>query len=464
MKTAFFSWVCFGPAVALILSSSMGCAEVQAADPGGAAGGGGAGGTVGTACTTDAECPARSPICGVEGSCRGCVSATECSSKDTSFPICADDGRCVECFDNNDCNEPNSPVCDATTLVCRGCDLHSECDSEVCDIGTGACVGEASVVYASPTGSGSTCNRAFPCSFLPDAVNLAGGAKPYLRLLPGQYTQRLTLANKEVTVVGEGATLNLTALGGTEPGVLITGTVDVAIDGLTVTNLSTGSGLSCDTSGRITVHRSSFERHDGDGINCSNLTMTESNVSDNGGLGIVTFGGGAMIERSTIARNFGGGISGEGLIRNNLIIGNSNLSNYQGAIRVSSGATTTITYNTIVGNFVNENFIGIIGCAADTIVSSNIIFDNEFPGTEDQTLISCMDTRNNLSDADILSTGTGNIVGDPMFTNAAAGDYSLVQGSPAIDGGEAASAPGADFNGSARPSGAGPDIGAIESN
>jgi hypothetical protein len=299
---------------------------------------------------------------------------------------------------------------------------------------------------------------------LPDAVNLAGGAKPYLRLLPGQYTQRLTLANKAVTVVGEGATLNLTALGGTDPGVLITGAFDVTIDGLTVTNLSTGSGLTCDTSGRVTIHRSSIDHHDGVGIDCSNLTMSESNVSDNGGLGIVTFGGGAVIERSTIARNFGGGISGEGLIRNNLIIGNSNLSNYQGAIRVSGGATTTITYNTIVGNFVNENFIGIVGCASDTIVSSNIIFDNEFPGTEDQTLISCTNTRNNLSDADILSTGTGNIVGDPMFTNAAAGDYSVMQGSPAVDGGEVAVAPHVDFNGSARPIGAGPDVGAIESN
>ena len=237
MKTPSFPWLCTCAALALFLACPTGCAEVQAVDPGGS---GGSGGTSGNACTGDAECSESSPICGVEGNCRSCVSATECVDKDMSFPICAETGRCVECLDNNDCTEPNSPVCDAASLLCRACDLHSECDSEVCDIGTGACVAEASVVYASPSGSGSMCNRSFPCSFLPDAVNLVGGTKPYLRLLPGQYTQRLTIDNKAVTVVGEGATLNLTDASGTEPGVLILGNDDVVIDGLTVTNLSTG--------------------------------------------------------------------------------------------------------------------------------------------------------------------------------------------------------------------------------
>lgn len=462
MKTVSFRWLCCGAALALMLTSPMGCADVQTVDPGGS---GGSGGANGTECATDAECSASTPICAVEGVCRTCVSATECNAKNAAVPICADNGRCVECFDSNDCTEPNSPFCDEATLLCRACELHSECDSEVCEVGTGVCVAEASVVYASPSGSGSMCNRSFPCSFLPDAVDLVSSTKPYLRLLPGQYTRRLTIANKEATVVGEGATLNLTASSGIEPGVLITGSNDVVIDGLTVTNLSTGSGLVCDTSGHVTVHRSSFDRHDGDGINCANLTVTESNVSDNGERGIVASGDGVVIERNTIARNFGGGIGGAGLIRNNLILGNSDPGNYHGAIRVSGAGTTTISYNTIVGNFVNENFIGIIGCASDTIVSSNIIFGNEFPASgDDQTLIGCTDTKNNLSDVDIASTGTGNIIGDPMFSNAASGDYSLAEGSPAVDQGEIAAAPEVDFNGDTRPSGSGPDIGALESN
>ena len=183
-----------------------------------------------------------------------------------------------------------------------------------------------------------------------------------------------------------------------------------------------------------------------------------------GGLGIETFDTSAVIERSTIAGNFGGGIRGGGLIRNNLIIDNSNTGEYQGAIRVNGGDITTISYNTIVGNSVNENFIGIIGCASGTIVSSNIIFGSQFPaGGDGQTLIGCSDTKNNLSDVDITSTGTGNIIGDPMFADAEAGDYSLSEGSAAIDAGEVAAAPEVDVNGDPRPSGAGPDIGAIES-
>ena len=51
---------------------------------------------------------------------------------------------------------------------------------------------------------------------------------------------------------------------------------------------------------------------------------------------------------------------------------------------------------------------------------------------------------------------------DALFVNRAAGDYHLAAGSAAIDRGTAAGAPAVDFEGQARPSGAGYDIGADE--
>jgi len=58
--------------------------------------------------------------------------------------------------------------------------------------------------------------------------------------------------------------------------------------------------------------------------------------------------------------------------------------------------------------------------------------------------------------------GSDYVEGDPMFVNAAGADFHLQENSPAIDQGSPADAPGDDFEGHARPYGAGYDIGADE--
>lgn len=75
---------------------------------------------------------------------------------------------------------------------------------------------------------------------------------------------------------------------------------------------------------------------------------------------------------------------------------------------------------------------------------------------------------NNLSfpykTGDYNTKGSSEVVSDPLFTDAAAGDYRLKSGSPAIDTGTSTVNPhlAADYNGLSRPQGKAYDIGAFE--
>ena len=66
-------------------------------------------------------------------------------------------------------------------------------------------------------------------------------------------------------------------------------------------------------------------------------------------------------------------------------------------------------------------------------------------------------------DAGVISEGAGNVAGDPLFADAANGDFHLRAGSPAIDAGAALDlALPTDLDGSARVQGGAPDLGAFE--
>jgi len=54
------------------------------------------------------------------------------------------------------------------------------------------------------------------------------------------------------------------------------------------------------------------------------------------------------------------------------------------------------------------------------------------------------------------------VFSNPLFVDPAAGDYHLQIGSPMIDRGTSAGAPSTDYDGQARPTGEGVDIGADE--
>lgn len=424
------------------------------------------------ACTDSSQCSDTTPICSpAEGTCQACSTGDECAARGAETPFCAADGRCGACGVDADCADPASPVCDAQTLTCRGCEAHGECASTVCDIAASACVDPSQIVYAVGGGSfADDCGtQELPCATLDDAVRQVTFDRSYLRLT-GMFSSRLTLPVGRFRVIGEGATLDLTPINfDTTAGITVNPDAQVVIDGLRVTNLSVAGGISCE-SAQLTLRRVTVDSNEGTGVFANNcpLVIEESRITGNSQRGVEAFasgsGGNLVIERSLIADNYTGGIFSSVsplLIRNNLILRNSNVSEYHGAIRLNSnGANSFITYNTIVGNRVNENYIGIIACGS-AVLSSNIIWGNEFPGDVDQTIIGCEEVRNNLSDS-TLEDRPQNHLGDPAFASAPDDDYRLMPGSPAIDLGDPDLANLLDYAGNRRPQGAGPDIGALE--
>jgi hypothetical protein len=69
---------------------------------------------------------------------------------------------------------------------------------------------------------------------------------------------------------------------------------------------------------------------------------------------------------------------------------------------------------------------------------------------------------NGTVNATMPTTNNNNLTTDPMFENAAGGDFRLKLGSPAINSGTATKAPATDIKGTARPQGSGYDRGAYE--
>ena len=135
-----------------------------------------------------------------------------------------------------------------------------------------------------------------------------------------------------------------------------------------------------------------------------------------------------------------------GLITNNTLVGGS-------GIFLQGGSAATIA-----NNVVAFGVQGIIASAAPGLVlRSNLVFGNSRFG-QDTNYIGVPDP-----------TGTdGNLSADPLFVDRSAGNFHLSCRSPAVDAGDAASAPRVDGDGDARPFDAHgngvalPDIGADE--
>lgn len=243
------------------------------------------------------------------------------------------------------------------------------------------------------------------------------------------------------------------------------------------------NGFDISTSGRLGFYSAgSFGRI----YNCLvHDIMVSGGISGSGGAGIDVLGSNWVIH-DNIVRNVDAALTTDHRVQGIYIAGadanvyNNLILNVVGqGINSWHGATRAI----IVNNTISNAGIGILIGSGDSgqlpngsqnnYVANNILVNNRRAGIVEGGKTSLNTYVNNLFYNNPRNTefiGSGNVVSDmitanPSFVNYQAngtGDYRVQATSPAIDKGTSTRAPSTDLAGTARPRGAGIDIGAYE--
>ncbi len=126
----------------------------------------------------------------------------------------------------------------------------------------------------------------------------------------------------------------------------------------------------------------------------------------------------------------------------------------------------SISHSTLSGNHSSNVGGSIYTCASTLTMTNSISWGNSAAWASNEIHHDCGDSSNiTFSNVAGGPFTMGNIDADPLFVNAAAGDYRLRQGSPCIDTGDTAAVPPGlvtDLAGNDRVYGAGVDMGAYE--
>ncbi len=189
------------------------------------------------------------------------------------------------------------------------------------------------------------------------------------------------------------------------------------------------------------------------------IQVRSSHFHDNGGTGptqrdhnIYIEGANHLIASSLIRSAPNGyGVQIYPSNQNIMVVGNTITGNGRNGLLIGSDGSTSATGARIIGNIITGNGeYGIASYWGGSVGSANQVSRNLVWGN----------TAGNVAVTGVAVDGT--ITADPLFVNAAAGDFHLRGTSPALGQNTADFTPQVDLAGASRPLGGGPDLGAFE--
>ena len=167
-----------------------------------------------------------------------------------------------------------------------------------------------------------------------------------------------------------------------------------------------------------------------DDYGSASLTVEDSLIADNT---VENGSGGAMNTNQNITARF----------TNVLITGNQ--SGVGGVFSLNGGGVTVMN-STIADNQADQ---AVLLWSGTLTMTNSIMYENALSLQGDPPCTDCfIVTYSNIQGG---GTNSGNIDEDPMFVDAASGDYGLMYGSPCIDTGTDSGAPDYDLAGTERP-------------
>jgi hypothetical protein len=381
-----------------------------------------------------------------------CSSDPDCAANPNGNRVCAlPTMTCVQCtVDKVDaCTE--AQVCDSETNLCRACAAHGECDSQVC-LPDGKCALESEVAYVNSAGTDNdTCNKAMQCT----KISKAMATNRSIVKLKGNFDEAVTIDGKSVKWFADPETSLRRSTAGN---VLTISGATVEISDLTIGDASVatnGTGIFLSGQGAaVSLRRSNIKKCvDGiRGIVGSNVTVTDSLISSNSGVGI-SVSGTSSIVNSTISLNQGGGLNIIGIftIVNNFVFRNGSTTSTFGGVNIihpNDPAGVRFEYNTVVSNQSEPGRVAGMVCSTFQATSDMKLTNSIIAGNNSSVQISgtCMSESSKIQPT---------LAGLEFVSSTAAPfNFRLKPGSIAIGAATTPTAVTTDFEGDPRTNGA----------